>query len=71
MVLAYELVTERWRHEDTGRKILVFVDGEAVACSESVGVEIFEEIGVSVLCVFPFEDSGRKVGMECVEESLE
>ncbi len=71
MVLAYELVTERGRHEDTGRKILVFVDGEAVACSESVGVESLEEIRVSVLRVFPFEDSGRKVGMECVGENFQ
>jgi hypothetical protein len=71
VVLAYELVTERGRHEDTGRKILVFVDGEAVACSERVGVESLEEIRVSVLRVFPFEDSGGKVGMERVGENLE
>ncbi len=71
VVLACELVTERVRHEDTRRKIFVFVDGEAVACSDSVGVERLEEIGVGVLCVFPFEDSGRNVGMECVGENLE
>ncbi len=70
VVLARELVTERGRHEDARRKIFVFVDGEAVACSNSVGVESLEEVGVGVLCVFPFEDSGRKVGMECVGENL-
>jgi hypothetical protein len=71
VVLAGKLVTERGGHEDTRRKIVVFVDGEAVACSDSVGVESLEEIGVGVLCVFPFENSGGKVGMECVGESLE
>ncbi len=70
VVLAGELVMERGRHQDTRRKIVVFVDGESVAGSDGVGVEIFEEIGVRVLCVFPFEDSGRKVGVECVGESL-
>jgi hypothetical protein len=50
---------------------VVFVDGESVAGSDGVRVEIFEEGGVGVLGVFPFEDSGRKVGMECVGESLE
>ncbi len=71
MVLARELVAERGRHEDARRKIFVFVDGEAVACSDSVEVESLEEIGVGVLGVFPFENSGGKVGMECVGENLE
>ena len=59
VVLARELVTERGGHEDARRKIFVFVDGEAVARSDSVGVESLEEIGVVVLCVcvFPFENS--------------
>ncbi len=71
MVLARELVAEKWGHEDARRKIFIFVDGEAVACSDSVGVESLEEIGVGVLCVFPVENSGGKVGMECVGEDLE
>ncbi len=71
MVLTRELVTERGSHEDTRRKIGVFVDGEAVARSDSVGVESLEEVGVRVLCVFPFEYSGRKVGMESIGEDLE
>ena len=57
VVLTRELVTERGSHEDTRRKIGVFVDGEAVARSDSVGVESLEEVGVGVLCVFPFENS--------------
>ncbi len=71
VVLARELVTERGGHENARRKIFVFVYGEAVARSDSVGVESLEEIGVGVLCVFPFENSGGKVGMECVGEDLE
>ncbi len=57
VVLARELVTERGRHEDARQKFFVFVYGEAVACSDSVGVESLEEVGVGVLCVFPFENS--------------
>ena len=65
------MVTERGGHEDTRREIVVFVDGESVAGSDGVRVELFKECGVSVLGVFPFEDSGRKVGVECVGESFE
>ena len=71
VVLANELGSEGWRHEDARRKVSVFVDSETIAECERVGCKGLEKVGFIVLSVFPFHNRSGQIGMEGVAENLE
>jgi hypothetical protein len=71
VMLSDELGSKRRGHKNARWEVGVFIDGEAIAESERVGIEGLKKIVFIVLRVFPVGYSRGQVGVQGVGEYLE
>ncbi len=71
VVLTNELIAERRRDNNARREVDIFVDSEAVAVGDGIGVEGLEKVGFGVLSVFPIEQCSGQIGVDGVAENVE